>query len=175
MPEEPSEWQKTHPWEPSPTSHPEPIPLISASDLVNPMLKVGEVMTANPRSCSTFSTAVEAALIFRDAGCGLVPVTEAGHPVGVLTDRHLALALPDRNGDLSGAAVGDLMSVDVVTIPADATLDVALGRLGDAGGRRLLIVDAEGNLRGVLSWTDLVPHVSAHALRDLLARILANR
>ena len=36
------------------------------------------VMTASPRTCSPFSTIVEAALIFRDADCGAVPVLNEG-------------------------------------------------------------------------------------------------
>src|SRR5690349_15509098 len=82
-------------WEPSPSSHPEPVPLISESDLVNPLLTVADVMTAGPRTCSPFSSAVEAALVFRDADCGVIPVVDAGKPVGVLTDRDLALALAE--------------------------------------------------------------------------------
>jgi CBS domain-containing protein len=132
-------------------------------------------MTASPRSCSPFSSVVEAALIFRDADCGIVPVTEQGRPVGVLTDRDLTLALAERNGNLSDVTVGDLMTREVVTIPSGATLDIALDRLGGEGIRRLLVVDDDGNLAGILSWTDLVPHVSERGLGALLTRIVANR
>ena len=34
-------------------------------------------------------------MIFRDADCGAVPVLEDGKPVGVLTDRDVALALAE--------------------------------------------------------------------------------
>ena len=58
-------------------------------------------MTPSPRTCSPFSTVLEAVLIFRDADCGAVPVVDANQPVGVLTDRDVALALAD-HPDLAG-------------------------------------------------------------------------
>jgi len=158
-------------WEPSPGSHPEPVPLITEADLVNPFLKAADAMTAVPRTCSPHSSVLEAVLIFRDADCGVVPVTEAGKPVGVLTDRDVALALPDREAELARTEVADLMSRDVVTIAHDAPLDDVVARLGDAGLRRLLVVDPDGNLAGLLSWTDLVPHVSERALGHVVARV----
>ncbi len=52
-------------------------------------------MTAAPRTCSTFSTVLEAVMIFRDSDCGAVPILEEGKPVAVLTDRDVALALSE--------------------------------------------------------------------------------
>ena len=54
-------------------------------------LTAADVMTASPRTCSPFSTVLEAVMIFRDADCGAVPIVEDGKPVGVLTDRDVAL------------------------------------------------------------------------------------
>jgi CBS domain-containing protein len=153
----------------------EPVPLVTESDLVNPMLKVADAMTVAPRTCSTASTALEAAMIFRDADCGMVPITDAGKPVGVLTDRDVALALPDHETDLGRTPVGELMTGEVVTIDLDETLEVAMERLGQHGVRRLLVVDGNEVLQGVLSWTDLVPHLSERALGRVVSRIVENR
>ncbi len=76
----PKSQEREHPWDSPTHAHPEPVPLVSPSDLVNPILTVADVMTADPRTCSTASTALEAALIFRDADCGAVPITDAGRP-----------------------------------------------------------------------------------------------
>ena len=72
----------------------EPTLPVSDSDLVDPTLTVAEVMTAAPRTCSPFSTVLEAVMIFRDADCGAIPIIEAGKPIGILTDRDVALAIP---------------------------------------------------------------------------------
>ena len=55
-------------------------------------LTAADVMTASPRTCSTFSTVLEAVLIFRDNDCGAVPILAEGKPVAILTDRDVALA-----------------------------------------------------------------------------------
>ena len=164
-----------HPWDSPTGAHPEPVPLVSPSDLVNPVLKVSDAMTAGPRTCSPASSALEAVLIFRDADCGLIPVTEGGRPVGVLTDRDVALALAERQADLASTPVGVLMSEEPVTIAVDAPLEAAVESLGRHGLRRLLAVDAEGNLVGVLSWADLVPHLSERGLGRTVSLIVDRR
>jgi CBS domain-containing protein len=153
----------------------DPVPLVAESDLVNPMLKVADAMTVAPRTCSPASTVLEAVMIFRDADCGMVPITDAGKPVGILTDRDLALAIPDHESDLGRTAVGDLMKTDLVTIDLDETLEAAMERLGGHGVRRLLVVDGNEVLQGVLSWSDLVPHLSDRALGRVVSRIIENR
>ncbi|MBX6313737.1 MAG: CBS domain-containing protein [Isosphaeraceae bacterium] len=164
-----------HPWDSPTKAHPEPVPLVSPADLVNPKLTVADAMTADPRTCSSFSTALEAVLIFRDADCGVVPVVDDGRPVGVLTDRDVALALAEHENDLTGRPVGELMTRDVVTIAADAPLDAAIERLGDRGLRRLLVVDPDGRLVGILSWTDLVPHLSERGVGHAVGQIVDHR
>ena len=164
-----------HPWDSPTGARPEPVPLVSPSDLVNPLLKVSDAMAADPRTCSPASSALEAVLIFRDADCGIVPVTDGGKPVGTITDRDIALALAEHNSDLARIPVGVLMRKDLVTIAADASLDAAVESLGGHGLRRLLAVDSDGNLAGILSWADLVPHLSERGMGRAVSLIVEHR
>src|SRR3954469_21257524 len=82
-------------------------------------LTAADVMTASPRTCSAFSTVLEAVLIFRDSDCGIVPVLEDGKPVGVLTDRDVALALTDHRDALPAKSVAEIMTRGVVTVPPE--------------------------------------------------------
>ncbi len=66
-----------------------------------------DVMTPSPRTCSPFSTVLEAVMIFRDADCGAVPVVDAGQTVGILTDRDVALALSEFP-DLAARPIADV-------------------------------------------------------------------
>ena len=43
-----------------------------------PGLTAVDVMTPAPRTCSPFSTVVEAVMVFRDCKCGAMPVVDAG-------------------------------------------------------------------------------------------------
>ena len=68
-----------------------------------------DVMNPSPRTCSRFSQVIEAVLIFKDEDCGLVPVVEEGKPIGVVTDRDVALALATYN-DLVDHPIEEIMS-----------------------------------------------------------------
>src|SRR5262249_60969939 len=102
------------------------------------------------RPSSPASPTLEAVMIFRDADCGVVPITEAGKPVGILTDRDIALALPAHEADLGRTPVGELMKTDLVTIDLDETLEAAMERLGGHGVPPLLGLDGNGILHGSL-------------------------
>ncbi|GAC1333409.1 MAG: hypothetical protein NVSMB14_00230 [Isosphaeraceae bacterium] len=163
---------QAHPWDSPTGAHPEPVPLVSPSDLVNPMFKVSDAMKAEPRTCSLSDTVRDAILIFRDANCGLIPIVEDDRPVGVLTDRDVALALLDNETDFANTPVSAFMSRDLVVVDPNAALYVAMERLGTGGVHRLLVVHSNGRLVGVLGWTDLIPYLSERGLGQLVSRII---
>ena len=134
-------------------------------------LTAADLMTPSPRTCSPFSTVTEAALIFRDEDCGAVPVLEDGKPVGLLTDRDVALAAAEYP-DLPDRPVSDLMSQGVVTVPADLPLEQVEAKFGEAAVRRLLVVDAKGQLLGIVAWADLVAHLPEGEVGQVVAEVI---
>jgi CBS domain-containing protein len=147
--------------------------LVTPADRFNPLMTAADVMTAAPRTCSTFSTVVEAVLIFRDADCGLVPILgDNGQPVGVLTDRDVALALIEHTSDLPTRPVSDIMTRDVATVKADAKLDAVEEAMAGRKVRRLLVVDSDDRLLGVISWSDLSPHLSDCGLGGIVDQVV---
>jgi CBS domain-containing protein len=121
-------------------------------------LTAADIMTPAPRTCSIFSSVQEAVLIFRDADCGVIPIVDAGEPVGILTDRDVALALAD-HPDLASRPVGDFMTKDVVTVAPGDSLESVAATFGAQGLHRLLVVDSDKTLRGIIAWSDLAPHL----------------
>jgi len=122
-------------------------------------LTAADVMTPSPRTCSAFSTVLEAVMIFRDTDCGAVPILAEGKPVAILTDRDVALAIAEFP-DLVNHPVSDIMRPGVVAVgPADS-----LGQVCDAlrsqSVRRILVVDAAGQVRGIIGWADVAPVLS---------------
>jgi len=122
-------------------------------------LTAADVMTAAPRTCSLFSTVLEAVLLFRDADCGAVPVIEDGKPVGILTDRDVALALADYEGGLPELPVSKIMTQEVITIAAETPLLELADQFGDHKVRRLLVVDSQDQLVGIVAWADVAPYL----------------
>jgi predicted transcriptional regulator len=164
-----SEWQKENPWEPSPLSHPEPVPLVKPSDLFNPMLTIGEIMSPQAPSCPPDTPVVQAARILRDgASAILFVVNDKGEPAGYLTDRLLALALVERAGELERLTAGELMKREVPTVRTDDRLGVLLDCFTNAG---TAVVDKHNHLVGFLRWKDLLRHLSERALGRLVVRL----
>ena len=91
-------------------------------------LTAADVMTTHPRTCSAFSSVLEASVLFQDADCGAVPVVDGGRPIGILTDRDVALAVAN-NADLSNRPVADFMSKHVISVAPDASLEEVGGAL----------------------------------------------
>jgi CBS domain-containing protein len=119
-------------------------------------LTAADVMTPSPRTCSPFSTVLEAVLIFRDADCGAVPVVDAGIPVGILTDRDVALALADYP-DLASRPVSEVMTRDVVTVAPDTSIEDVKTQFTANRVRRLVVADPNGTIVGIISWADVAP------------------
>jgi CBS domain-containing protein len=127
-------------------------------------------MTKSPRTCSAFSSVLEASTLFEDANCGAVPVVDGGRPIGILTDRDVALAVAD-NPDLGSRPVADFMSKDVVSVAPDASLEEVAALFRQHELHRLLVVDAAGQLQGIIAWSDLAPHVSEASLGRIVGEV----
>ena len=100
-----------------------------------------------------------------NVGC-LVVVDEDARPVGMLTDRDVALNVTGNPRRPEKTKVGDVMSREVVTLREDASLEEATALMRDSAYRRLPVVDKRGRLEGVLAADDLVIGLS-HELHDL--------
>jgi CBS domain-containing protein len=134
-------------------------------------LTAADVMNPTPRTCSRFSKVVEALLIFKAEDCGMVPVVEQGVPIGVVTDRDVALALADMP-DLVSRAVEEIMSKDPVSVKQTATLDEVADTFRRELVRRLLVVDGSGLLVGVIGWRDLSTAASTREVGEVVSSVV---
>lgn len=133
---------------------PDPSPVLASEDLT-----AADVMSPVVRSCSPFSTVTEAVMIFKENDSDVVPVIDAGKPVGVVVDRDVALAVAD-SPDLADRPVTEVMVTDFPTIPLDAHVDQVLQTMSAAGARLALVVDADENLAGLIFWAELARRLS---------------
>lgn len=98
----------------------------------------------------------------RHVGC-VVVVQEQGSiltPVGIVTDRDIVCGQLRRSADLFCLTVGDVMSVNPLTLAQTATLADAIRSLCARGVRRAPVVDERGDLVGVVSIDDLLPAIA---------------
>ena len=135
-------------------------------------MRAADVMTAAPRTCSTFSTVLEAVMIFRDSDCGAVPILEEGKPVAVLTDRDVALALSEFP-DLAVQSVGAIMTPGIVSVAPGDRLAEVCEVLRAQGVRRVLVVDQEGRVQGIIGWADIAPVLSDRMMGQVVKDAVA--
>ena len=119
-------------------------------------MQVHEVMTEPPQTCPRTMHLTDASRRMRDSGCGsLVVLGARGRVVGIVTDRDLALAL-GQHCDAGRLPVIRVMSQPVHMCRPDDDVWVALGRMASVRVRRLPVVNADGDVKGLISIDDIV-------------------
>jgi len=97
----------------------------------------------------------EAAQVMRDRGIGDVVVTHGPTMAGMVTDRDIVIraiaeGLPPKTTTLASIATHELVMVE-----QSATVDEAVQAMRDRGVRRLLVCDADRNVVGIISLSDV--------------------
>jgi len=112
--------------------------------------------------------AVVVAQLMRQHHIGALVVVDAQEktrPVGIVTDRDLVLELMAEGLDPSVFTAGDIMSVNLVNATPEMDEMDAVELMKTHRLRRLVILDAEGQLAGIVTMEDVL---------EQLARELAN-
>lgn len=86
---------------------------------------------------------------------GSVVVVENDRPVGIITDRKVALAL-EGTPDIAQKQAGELVTGELVTGTTSMSASDALQQLSDEDIRRLPIVNDDGTLEGIVTLDDLL-------------------
>jgi len=86
---------------------------------------------------------------------GSVVVTDDGAPLGLVTDRDLAMAVLDDSFDAETAAVSEFIDDEAVTIEGDEGIYELVELFSRNGIRRAPVVD-DGELVGIISVSDVV-------------------
>ena len=126
---------------------------------------VNEVMTTNPTCCIPSDTVQTAARIMRDEDTGIVPIVErkgSGKLVGVVTDRDLCMGViaetpsDAQGGNISSIPVKHCMTTKVIYCSAEDDIDTVLDLMQENQVRRVLVVDDQSMIKGVVSLADLM-------------------
>lgn len=141
------------------------------------MQNIGELATREVVTVTRDTSIQRAARLMRDANVGSLIVVngEGGRkPVGILTDRDVVYEVVALDLEADDIAVGDLMSLELVTVPFDTTLSGTLRVMGTQGIRRVPVVDGQGDLLGIFSLDDALEELTGQ-LEDILLTIRRQR
>jgi CBS domain-containing protein len=100
----------------------------------------------------------------------LVVVDEEKRPLGILTDRDVAVRCVANDLDPDGTPVSEVMTVPVSSVFEDTPIESALRLMAGTRARRSIVVNRDGALVGVLALDDVLDLLAeeAEAIGDLV-------
>ena len=110
----------------------------------------------NVLSVKPDSTVGFVANLMKGKNIGCVVVVDDHQPVGIVTDRDLALQLDEISGKAGDVLIESVMTRDLVTIKKDTGIFDAIQEMKNVGVRRMPIVDNGGRLVGLLTVDDII-------------------
>lgn len=136
------------------------------------MQKVRDVMSSPVHVLQPEETVQEAAHWMKMLDIGWLPVCDGDAPVGVLTDRDIAMrALAERRNPRE-ARVADVMHPGLVSVRDDQTLLQAAEEMCRHRLRRLPVVGRSGRLVGIVSLGTLVRNLDPKTAHEIVPSIL---
>lgn len=127
-------------------------------------MKLGEQFRRNVATVEPEATLADAGKLMRERNVGDVVVVEYDEPLGILTDRDLAMALTV-DGHTAQTPISEVMSKPVITIREDQGIFNATQYMLGHQVRRLPVVDEDEKLVGIVTFDDML---------SLLSRELSN-
>ena len=130
-------------------------------------MNVRELCKREAVTVREFDELTDAAKLMREQHVGYLVVVEpvvsdrGYRPVGVLTDRDIAIGVVARGVDPRSLRVGDLMSRKPVVVDESSSIEAALSEMRRVGVRRLPVVSDGGLLAGVISMDEALYTLSA--------------
>lgn len=123
-------------------------------------MRVAEISTVNTVFCAGDETVQGAALLMRKHHVGDVVVVEQGSgmrvPVGIITDRDIVVSVIALGLDPASLLVSDIMSDELLTANEDDDVNETIDRMRLRGIRRVPVVNAAGQLAGIVSVDDML-------------------
>ena len=133
-------------------------------------MKVREIMTATPVSCSPETSLLEVARKMEHRNCGSLPVvTTAGTGVvGIVTDRDITIRAVAKGRNPLDLTAESCMTAPAVTISDEASVDDCLELMEGKKIRRVPVVDSRGALVGIVAQADIARHESRKEVGELV-------
>jgi CBS domain-containing protein len=129
-------------------------------------MSAGRICSRDVDTASYEETVLEAARRMRERQVGTVVIVDDMRPVGIITDRDLAVRVLAGGLDPRQTRVSEVMTPSPTTIREDESIETALGYMRSGRFRRLPVVGRDGHLLGILALDDVLELV-AQELGDI--------
>ena len=137
---------------------------------------VGELMEKKVVSVELNSSVRDCAKAMAKRKVSCAVVVSEGNAAGIVTERDLVTKVIADALDPAKVLVRDIMSTPLITVNPEAKMSVAADRMSEYMIRRLVVVDMEGSLVGIITAGDLAKvlarqHDFKEASLNALARV----
>jgi len=117
-------------------------------------MRCRDIMTKNVKTATRDTSLKSVAAMMRDGDVGAVPVVEDGKLVGIVTDRDIVVRSV-ADGKNADSSVGEAMTTELFTVKPDDYVFEAIRLMGDKQIRRIPVVNAIGELAGIIAMADV--------------------
>ena len=118
-------------------------------------MRLTQMMTENVETVGPDITLKECAEKMKRRNVGILPVIEGKKTIGVLTDRDITLRAVAEGADVNKTKARDVMTREPYFVYEDQTIDEACELMEKKKIRRLIVLNREGSLAGVLTLNDV--------------------
>jgi CBS domain-containing protein len=120
-------------------------------------MKVKEVMTTDAKAIWITGSLADAAREMWENDCGVLPIIKDGKKVvGMITDRDICMATAMRDRTPSHISVEEVMNSKIYSATPEDDVSQVLKTMREHKIRRLPVLNAEGELKGIVSMNDIV-------------------
>jgi CBS domain-containing protein len=133
-------------------------------------MKVSNIMTPSPATCHRDTKLSEVARLMHQCDCGAIPVVDEGtnHPIGVITDRDITIRAVAEGRNPLDLTAGQCMTSPVETISCEASLDQCTDQMETSQVRRMIVVDQDGKVCGIVAQADIAMYAPEEEIGELV-------
>jgi CBS domain-containing protein len=133
-------------------------------------MQVRQLMTRNPACCTPETPLAEVARMMLRSDCGEIPIVdsrESMRPIGVITDRDIAIRAVAEDRNPLEMKASDCMTQPCVTVSEKASIMDCIYLIEEHQIRRIPVIDERGKCCGIVAQADVARKIDEHAAEIL--------
>jgi CBS domain-containing protein len=134
-------------------------------------MKVEDIMSGDIEVCTQETELQYVARKMAERDVGAIPIvesTESMKPVGIITDRDIVIRAIARGQNPLERKAGDCMSSSLCFVRPDTDLEQCLELMEEHQIRRMLVVDDNGRVCGIVAQADIAQHANQSDTAELV-------
>ena len=135
-------------------------------------MQIREIMTREVDVIPPTASVRDAALKMKELDVGAIPACDGQKLAGLVTDRDITVRAVAEGRNPSAVRVAEVMSGDIAYCFEDETVEQAANLMESKQIRRLLILDRNKQLTGIISLGDISVRTEGSRRKDLPAEAL---